>query len=183
MDIPTSLTRSTVTVLVPGIVALSPWVLALVQHTQATFGFKGYPTLAHSLLFASVIVAGVVCDGLGSFIEAKWDDMRDDDLDVEENWYKYLSMVFEREPVGYRYLSRLVTALYFELSMLFAVPIFMFGACVLAWLRFPAFRVASVICTIVCIVGAALFFLWQAYTTHGVICTTRRELMRRVSAS
>jgi hypothetical protein len=170
-------------VLVPGIVALSPWVLALVQHTDATFGFKGYPTLAHSLFFASVIVAGVVCDGLGSFIEAKWDDMRNNDFEVEENWYKYLSMVFEREPVGYRYLSRLVTALYFELSMLFAVPLFLLGACVLAWLRFPTFRVASIICTVLGIVGVALFFLWQAYTTHGVICTTRRELMRRVCAS
>jgi len=183
VDIPTNLTRSTVTVLVPGIVALSPWVLALVQHTDATFGFKGYPTLAHSLFFASVIVVGVVCDGLGSYIEARWDGRRNSELEVEENWYKYLSTVLEHEPVGYRYLSRLVTAMYFELSMLFAVPLFLIGSGLLAYLRFPSFRLVSILCTIACIVVTIVFFLWQAYTTHGAICTTRREIMRRAVAS
>lgn len=36
---PTTVTRSILTVLVPGLVAVTPWLLALVQHTQATFGF------------------------------------------------------------------------------------------------------------------------------------------------
>ena len=132
MDIPTNLTRSTVTVLVPGIVALSPWVLALVQHTDATFGFKGYPTLAHSLFFASVIVVGVVCDGLGSYIEARWDGRRNSELEVEENWYKYLSTVLEHEPVGYRYLSDLLQQC--TLSSRCCLP-FLFFLSALAYLR------------------------------------------------
>lgn len=61
--IPTTISRSVLTVLVPGLVAIAPWLLALVQHTQATFGFDKYPTLAHLMLFASIVVTGSVFEG------------------------------------------------------------------------------------------------------------------------
>jgi len=179
VQLPTSLTRSTVTVLVPGIVALTPWLLALVQHTDATLGFKDYPTLAHAIFFAGIIVTGTLCEGLGSYIESRWDTEREEKFQVKENWFKYLGTVVEHEPVGYRYLSRLVTAMYFELAMLSAAPLFLLGVGLLAYLRFSQLHCLVVVATLLCIVGAIVFFAWQACITHRVICETRQEVMRR----
>ena len=39
---PASLDRVVLTVLVPGLVTITSWLLALVQHTDATLGFKEY---------------------------------------------------------------------------------------------------------------------------------------------
>ena len=183
MEFPTSLTRSTVTVAVPGIVALSPWVLALVQHTDATLGLKEHPTLGHAFFFAAVVVVGTICEGIGTYIESKWDTERDETLEVQKYWFHYLSSVLEKEPVGYRYLSRLVTAMYFELSMVTAVPVFAVGAGTLAALRFPVSFWGIVGATLLLAGGAAVFFGWQASQTHQVICTTRREVLKRCAPS
>lgn len=181
MAIPTTLTRSTITILVPGTVALSPWLLLLVQHTSATLGYKEYATLANAMVLAAVIVTGSICEGLGTFIELNWDCRRESELEIKENWHKYLSKVFDKEPVGFRYLSRLVTTMYFELSMLVATPLFLLGSGVLAYLRFPQQVWLTAISALLASIGSAGFFLWQASQTHRVICETRREVMQRAS--
>src|SRR5687767_13785883 len=94
---PVNLTRSILTVLVPGIVAMSPWLLALVQHTSATLGFKEYQTLAHAGLFAAAIVVGTLCQGFGSFLERQWDKDLNKELEVNENWYAYLARPLDHE--------------------------------------------------------------------------------------
>lgn len=183
MEIPTNITRSTLTVLVPGMIAITPWLLALVQHTDATLGFKEYPTLAHAALLSAVIVAGTLCEGLGTWLETSWDKSREDELEVAEHWFVYLSRTLDREPVGYRYLSRLATAMHFELSMFFAAPLFIIGAGVLTSLRFPNLFWLEFSATLMLVGGAMAFFSWQAHSTHKVICTTRREIMRRVGSN
>jgi hypothetical protein len=181
-SLPLTATRSVLTVFVPGVVAISPWLLALVQHTSATLGFEEAPTLAHTMLFAVVVVVGTVCQGFGSYMESAWDKQRDAELQVTENWYAYLARPLEHEPVGYRYLSRLVTTMYFELSMAFALPFFVAGAFVLAILRFPNFYwLAATIATILFPTTIG-FFCWQASDTHRRICETRREIVRRLDS-
>src|SRR5688572_3098080 len=133
---PMTLTRSLLTVLIPGLIAIAPWLLMLVQHTSATLGFKEYSTLANALVFASAAVAGSFFEAQGTRFELAWDKERESEFSVQENWYAYLARNVEREPVAYRYLSRLVTTLYSELAMIFAAPCFFLGACVLASLRF-----------------------------------------------
>jgi hypothetical protein len=178
--LPTTITRSVQTVLVPGLIADAPLLLAIVQHTSATFGFDKYPTLAHVMLFACVVVTGSIFEGLGSFFEAHWDERLSKEMDIEGDWYAYLAS--KETPVGHRYLSRLVTTMYFELSMMFSVPIFFIGLCVLACLRFPE---CIFICTSIffCAIFAAVsarYFHWQAKKTHKILCVTRQQLRRRL---
>ena len=66
-----------------------------------------------------------------------WDREREAQFQIMENWYPYLARSVSPEPVGYRYLSRLATMFYFELSMLIATVPFSLGAAALVWLRFP----------------------------------------------
>lgn len=176
---PLTLTRSILTVLLPGLIAVSPWLLWLVKYTGATLGFDSNVTLAHALIFAMAAVVGSLCEMAGTWMECVWDKRREERFQIEENWYVYLSRQFEREPVGYRYISRLVTAMYFELSMLFAVPIFSIGGTLLSVLRFPEYRCPLIFLGAGTVIFSAIFFYWQASSTHKVLCKARAEINKR----
>jgi hypothetical protein len=179
---PTTLTRSLLVILIPGAIAIAPWLLALVQHTSATLGLDQYRPLSYVLLFACAAVAGSVFEGLGRFVEVRWDKEREATYAVRENWFKYLSRSLDNEPVGFRYLSRRATTLYFELSMMFAVPIFAFGAGILASLRFRehAYWIAGV--SVLAVVVSVVYFYWQARCTHELLCKTRMEINARLGS-
>ncbi|MBP6571546.1 MAG: hypothetical protein KA226_09025 [Gemmatimonadales bacterium] len=180
---PTTLSRSLLAVLIPGFVAIAPWLLALVQHTDATLGLATYPSLGNVLLFAAAAVVGSVFEGLGTFLEVRWDREREPSHAVFENWYGYLSTCLPIEPVGYRYLSRLATTMYFEMSMLFAAPLFALGATVLAALRFPQFKGGIWLFGATASLATAFYFHWQARSTHGTLCKTRREINNRLGVA
>jgi hypothetical protein len=178
--IPIGVTRSLLTVILPGLVAITPWLLVLAQYRPALTAMKEAPTLAHTLLFALVTVAGTICQGFGTRLESTWDKEREEEFQVSENWYAYLSRPLEHEPVAYRYISRLSTTMYFELSMLFAVPFFALGSFVLIATLFYSFYWPALAIGIV-LGFAAIFFFWsEAKTTHKTICVTRREVMNRL---
>jgi drug/metabolite transporter (DMT)-like permease len=180
---PMTLSRSLLTVLIPGLIAVSPWILALVRNTTATHGYGEFAAMGNALVFASAVVAGAICEGIGSHVEHRWDQVRESAYQVKENWYTYLSRNFSNEPVGYRYMSRMVTTMYFELTMMLAVPMFSLGACVLAVFRFPDLAFPLIPSVLLVGVIATAYFHWQAKSTHKVLCITRKELNERMSAS
>lgn len=180
---PTTLSRSLLVVLIPGIVAVAPWLLALVQHTEATLGLNSFPSLGNVLVFAAAAVVGSVFEGMGTVLEVRWDEEREQSFQVSENWFEYLSNAVPREPVGYRYLSRLATTMYFELSMLFAAPLFVAGTATLAALRFPQLNMCMVFAGVVAALTAIAYFRWQARATHATLCEARRQINRRIRAS
>lgn len=181
MGFPPDLSRTFLTLVVPGIVALAPWVLLSGLHTSATSAFERFPALAHVVYFAGVAVVGSLCNGVGTFIEAWFDKRRDVELGVTEHWYDYLSRPIAKEPVGYRYVGRLFTALSFELSMCIASPFFVLGSALLAARRFPnvdsAWLVVGTIIALFVVMGV---FMGLASFTHRTLCRTRRELMTRL---
>jgi hypothetical protein len=84
---PATLTRSLLAVLVPGLVAVAPWLLTLLQHTRATLGLDQYPVVAYALLFACVTVVGTIFEGIATWVEIRWDKERESEFAVQENCY------------------------------------------------------------------------------------------------
>jgi hypothetical protein len=181
MTMPIDLSRSLLTILVPGLIAVAPWLLALVEHTSARLSFSTYPTLAHALLFSVVVVVGSVFQGLGSILEYRWDQERGKTYDIDGDWYAYLAST--EAVVGHRYLSRLVISLYFELAMLQAVLSFAIGGALLADLRFPHLTCGIWSASVVVGAVAAVYFYWQARCTHLALCKTRQKLRAEVGIS
>ncbi len=180
---PIDLTRSVLVILIPGAVAIAPWLLCLVLYTSATIGYaEKYTTLANAVCFAAAAITGLVCETLGTWIEVRWDKKREKEWEIKENWYSYLAHQLSPEPVGYRYLSRLATSFYFELSMLIAMFPFGIGVGLLLWLRFPEAR--SILgWLVISVLAVLLFYFWfNARTTHKLLCTTRKELNERIAA-
>lgn len=179
---PTTLNRSLLVTLILGVVAISPWVLALLQYTTVTFGLDKYPVIGYVLLFAAATVAGSICEGIASFVEAQWDRDRECKYAVHENWMIYLTSCFPNEPVGYRYIARRAVTLYFELTMMCAFPSFVVGCSVLAAHRYPAFERWITYATIAGVVVGVSYFRYQARVTHELLCRTRQDMNTFLSA-
>jgi predicted transporter len=175
---PTDLTRSLLVVLIPGAIGSAPWLFWLLLITQ---GYpERYSTIANVVGFGVAVILGLFFETLGTWIELGWDKEKDEKFQIKENWYIYLSRCSSPEPVGHRYLSRLVTGLYFELTMMVAVVPFSIGATALLFMRFPEQR--EVFLPLVALGAAALviYFWYNARVTHELLCKTRLELNQRL---
>lgn len=183
-SVATSLNRTLLNTLVPGLIAIAPWLLLLLQHTSATLGLKEYPTVANAFLFAAVAVAGSLCNGFGTAIESNvFDPAQKKNYPVDEDWFDYLAFN-GKEPVAFRYLARLYTTLSFELSMVVATPLFALSGGLLLYLRFPVIGIpAGILIGLAASVVSGLLFYTEARRTHEVLCQTRNEVLRRLRAA
>ena len=178
---PLNLTRSILVIIIPGGVAVAPW-LILVVWTWPSVGelYGTYPLLVNVALFGAVVILGSVLEAFGALQEVRWDGALEGEYEVSENWFKYLSRVVDPEPVAHRYISRMVTSMYFELTMTCAISISALGAALLSFFSSSKFGVFFALGFLA--VGALLttFFQIQAKKSHKVLCDVRRELNQRL---
>lgn len=186
---PLNLTRSFLSVILPGAVATAPWllygaiILAPLRESYSQFGF-----LYNATAFGIAVVVGAIFEGFGSYIEKLWDrrigrEARPSAAGenwVDADWIAYLaSNPAGGEPVAYRYFSRKVTTLYFELGMMMAVPVCLVGVGVIASeLGYQCAIVTSVLGAFM----AVMIFGWFARDTHEVLCHTRARVNDAMSS-
>ncbi|WP_193086767.1 hypothetical protein [Advenella sp. FME57] len=173
---PHTLTRSILTILIPGLFALCPWLLLLHQYANPQVGSVN-PILLPAIVITLAAVLGSIFEGLGSHFEASWDNCpRMTNYEIEKNWHIYLASALEPKPIGYSYLAKIVTSLYFELAMIWASPIFIIGLGAVVWQHFSTSSCLLVICMGLASILAVVFFWWQARSSHEVLCKTRQRL-------
>jgi len=175
-----NLTRSLLVVLVPGVIALAPWLIWSVREFDNVGELYGkYKEAVTVGVFASVVIFGSVIEILNSWIESNWDRLREVEYRVSENWFTYLAHTFDKEPIGYGYISRMVTTMYFELALVWALPVFAMGAIVMNVTSATASICLSTILAIVGL-GLAVAAYRSAKESHRVLCMTRLELNKRI---
>ncbi len=181
---PLNLTRSILVIIIPGGVAVGPW-LVLVFQTWPEVGdlYEAYPILWNCVFFGIVVIVGTIFENFGSSREVRWDKNQESTYDVQENWYRYLSREVDPEPVGYRYISRMVTSLYFELTMTFATISFFLGSAMIAFFSDPKFHVFYGIALIIVGLLLSIYFEIQATQSHGLLCKTRKEINQRLDSA
>lgn len=181
---PFTLTRSLLVVLVPGLVALAPWMLLVVSQTEHVDDlYKNYATLIHASLVGAAIILGSMIEGALSHLEVKWDKERDEEYQVRENWFSYLAQQCDNEPVGFRYISRMQTTMYFELAMMTAAPIFLVGVSVLVFQYFLVYQFVAAALFLAFALLSAWHLYREAKCTHEVLCVARKELIARMASS
>ena len=180
--LPLTPTRFLVAVLIPGIIAVTPWLILLAEQWPVARDFyERYPVLGNALLLSIVTIVGSVIEGVGSYVESAWDAAREKEFAVVENWHAYLAQDSSPEPVGHRYIGRLVTSMYFELGMMISTPVLLGGVIAIGVWAEPRMSSASIPILLV-IAGAAIwFFLKEARDSHLALCRVRRELVSRRS--
>jgi hypothetical protein len=178
---PVTLTRSLLVVIIPGLIAIAPWVLWLASKIDGIGElYESYATLIHALMLGLAIIVGSILEGLLSRLEVAWDKEREKRYQVRKNWFDYLAHQFNAEPVGFRYLARLATSMYFELAMMAASALALLGVALLLIEHAEgAWKAASLILLLFAVL-AAQFFFNQAKATHEVLCEGRKEINARL---
>jgi hypothetical protein len=169
--------RPIVTLVVPGFYASATISISMLER----FGKLGttidqYPGVASTVFLLIVLASGLIAEEVGARIETHFDKVVTRCAGYErhkEEWFDYLRLAFEREPVGHRYLRSIVLRLKFELGMTVATVPFAMGA---LWLTIPwAWRFVLSVSSIV--FGIYLYF--EAKCSNRTLSELRREILKK----
>ncbi len=177
---PITLTRGMLAILIPGGVALSTWILLLFIYLDSNYEslYSDFTTPINMALLGLIIILGSFIEGIGSYFEVYWDEKLESEFQVSENWYKYLCNP-PTDCVAQKYISRMVTSLYFELGIMLSSLIFGVGlSAVICTVKPNCYQLWSVM-TIVFSLLSFFYFKKQARESHMVLCKVRKELNER----
>lgn len=172
--------RPLATLLIPGAIAVSTWLIALMWHFVALRQLASNNQTETSLImFLAMTFAGLVLEDVGSHFEV-WLDHRADEKHSGEHticWNRYLRQAFVVDPIGRRYARTLVLRLKFELGVAFGM---MSAGLGLLWLDFLGLD-----CKVVLVSGSicVLFMIWnlcEAAQTHKILGQTRSQLLKEI---
>jgi hypothetical protein len=130
--------RPIATTLVPGSIALGPFVLLLKNNVPAVETFiHDYPAAFVTAFVVFVIAAGLILEDLGAQIEVNCFDkpMRKKDTRCKERWEQYLRLTLNDSLIGQQYLKTVLVRFKFELSMIPALVLFVGG---IVWLQYDS---------------------------------------------
>jgi hypothetical protein len=176
--------RSVVTILIPGLFAISPFVGMLLYWCPGMARFAEANQGTSSLLVLLAALAwGHVLEDLGAWIEKDvWDPClkrrkRDKYPNLEEEWNKYLRLAFKDEPVGHEYLRTIQMRMKFELNCAVSVPFFFVGlVCFNCVADF--FSCLTMLLIVAGALSVGVYLLWESYRSCGVLARVRQELLK-----
>ena len=169
--------RPVVTLIVPGFYGTSTIALSLLQHFPLLKQqMDAYPGLAAAVFLLSVLTAGLIAEEFGARIEMSFDRALSKNVKYEshfEEWFAYLRLAFDKEPVGHRYLRSLVLRLKFELGMIVSTVPFWLGTltlCVPCFWRCLMMVLSAIL---------AAYLLFEARCSNETLSELRREMLRK----
>ncbi len=125
------------------------------------------------------IALGFCIDSLASYIEVYCIDRRRKNCDAMlDDWWRFLRTAWNKEPIGLRYLRRLLVTFKFELNLSLAALVSIPGFLFLAW--FGHMRWCVSFGVVVAILLAALILFKAAYDSSTVLVKVRSELLKGV---
>jgi hypothetical protein len=175
--------RPLATLVVPGGIALGPYVLIAGYYFPGIVSFwKDHPSAFVAILVICIVAVGLIVEDLGAFIERDfWDSkLARENENHAAHWEQYLKLRLQDEVVGQRYLRTILTRMKFELAM---VPAFFFFWCGLLWLnrlyhlwRPSRFALLSGVLLII-----TIYLLLESFRSASVMSTTRTLVIQAVA--
>jgi hypothetical protein len=166
--------RPVVTLLIPGFWVLTPWTIAIFFHYPIDWRFACDHRDGSGLVFVVIATAlGMVLENMGAMLEKRFFEHHT--KKDYSNWYAYLALAPEREPIGLRYIRTVVLRMKFELGMGVAGPFVLTGIfCIpiISW-HFKLFFLSGVLLL-------TLYFLYESRSSVVVLEETRFEMLKRI---
>lgn len=179
----TEVLRPVTTLIVPGTIAVGPFVLILGDYVPAIANFwNDHPSAFSVLIVLAILAAGFIIDDLGAEIEVlAWDRLLcKNDKSHNKNWSEYLKLQLNDELVGQRYLRTKFTQLKFELAMGPSLVIFWAGLLWLQVLHKMWSAIGFALVTLLLFMGAG-YLLWESWRTAQVLSKTRKLILEAVA--
>jgi hypothetical protein len=171
--------RPMVTLVVPGTIAVGPFVLILGEYVEAVATFwQQHPKAFTAILVLVVLAAGYILDDIGTFFEKYIIDkrLRGSGSDHAAQWKSYLKLRLQDEIIGQRYLRNKYTQLKFELSLAHSLVAFWIG---LAWLQClqPIWSSTGFVLASLFILGSSVLSFVAAIFTAKLLGETRALIL------
>jgi hypothetical protein len=177
--------RPLATLVVPGGVAIGPYVLVVGYYFPGvTLFWREHPSAFVAILVICIVAVGLIVEDLGAFIERDlWDGrLAKENDDHPDHWEQYLKLRLNDEIVGQRYLRTLLTRMKFELAM---VPSFFFFWCGLLWLNrlYGLWRPSRFVLLSGVLLIVTIYLLLESYRSASVMSATRTLVVQAVAES
>jgi hypothetical protein len=157
-------------VIVPGAVALVPWLLvASASYPAVGEWLFENEALPNATLLLLVFCIGMICENLGSRVEVRLDNKHGAQ---DKAWSEYLTQPRD-QLVGHGYISSLVTRLKFELGMFVALISAIPAVAILSFYSATLPVDAASGLLVLALLGIG-YFLYEANTSVGSLAQTRR---------
>lgn len=168
--------RPLVTVLLPGLVAASPFMVIAVHRFPELAKIQGSPVATGAMILFIGTLSGMLMEDLGSQVETFiwWLFLKTPKRDRE--WEAYLRLKTKDEFVGQRYLDSVQLRLKFELNMIPAVLAVALGS-VMCNRRCKLISPDHLNWWIALLIAVALYLLWEAKKSSLVLSDTRAEVI------
>jgi hypothetical protein len=171
--------RPIMTLVVPGATAVAPYAL-LVRHYEPAISdsLTRHPSIGYTVLAIAALAAGFVIEDIASGFE---DLVIDQWLECKkkghrDTWKKYLALALPTNPIGQRYLRRVLLRMQFELH--FAVALI---AAWVGWARLQAvdspWSRGSFVAFSIFSLAVVVFLLIEAFQSAGVLSDVRQNLV------
>jgi len=168
------------TLVIPGALAAIPYAWLLLGTVDSLRAYlASHDGVATLIAIVVSLATGFLVESLGSFVEVLLIDKRRPNHEQHlESWWRYLRIAWVREPIGQRYLRRLLVTFKFELNMFVAT-------CFLV----PGFILLGLLGSVGCVIGSsvafgallsALIFYFLACTSSDVLSNVRTNLLKGV---
>ena len=165
------------TVIAPGAFVSAPYAWAALTRAPGVRAFldhhEAIAVAAAALLW---IVCGFAIESIASYVEVNClDRPRPDHAEFIETWWRYLRIAWDREPIGQRYLRRLLVSFKFELNMFVAALASVPGVVWLAWRAMITPLEAAGMVAALWIIAVGLFVM--ARSSSAVLAEVRKQLV------
>ena len=169
--------RPLVTLLLPGALSVSTWMIMLMARSDKVLKLaRENRSESIAIIVAVTLFVGLICEEIGSHLEAWFDGKRDRrDGTHKANWKAYWRVAYKLEPIGHHYLRTILLRLKFELGSFVGCA----GGVVGLWFL-PISLLARVSSTLGVGVLAG-FFLYEAWESHELLGDIRAELLNGIN--
>jgi hypothetical protein len=176
--------RPLATIVVPGFLALAPYVVVLGYYVPAVPQFWNDHDGAFITVFSvAVLAAGLILEGLGALIETKVLDGslgRSNPAHAME-WDQYLQLRIKDEMIAQRYLRTVLVHLKFELAMIPAIVSLWSGLlwinCIHSvWSRWGVSFVSLFLLAVV------IYLVWESFQSAATLAKTRKLILEATRA-
>lgn len=184
MSLPEAITkdegfRNLVAIVVPGGIAIAPYLLvSAYYYPTLSRAFGEYQLLISALILFLVIAAGHILENLGSMIEARiWDSMLEGrSTEHLTTWRKFLLLAPRHECIAHGYLRTILLRMKFELSTSVALIIAWMGA---MWLdaKLVLLSPGAVALMSSIVLGLAAYLVWESLQSAKVLADTRHIIV------
>lgn len=166
------------TILVPGALASATYIwFSLLALPEVVSYLSAREVLTTIVLVLLWVAAGFIVESAGSYVEVYLiDHQRSDHDKMLDTWWKYLRKSWRVEPVGQRYLRRVLVSFKFELNMFTAAVLAIPGALLLD--RHGHLPSQQFLWLLIGLVVGAMLFFFAARSSAVLLSNIRHELTK-----